>query len=35
MNAALERIIRAHPEQYMWATRRFRNSPDLGEKTYE
>jgi len=28
-NAALERIIRAHPEQWMWRHRRFRHSPDL------
>jgi KDO2-lipid IV(A) lauroyltransferase len=34
MNAALERIIRAHPEQYMWAHRRFRHSPDLEGNPY-
>jgi KDO2-lipid IV(A) lauroyltransferase len=34
MNAALERIIRAHPEQYMWAHRRFRHSPDLTGNPY-
>ena len=28
-NAALERIILAHPEQWMWRHRRFRHSPDL------
>ena len=28
-NAALEQIIRAHPEQWMWRHRRFRHSPDL------
>ena len=35
MNAALERIIRAHPEQYMWAHRRFRHSPDLEGNPYD
>ena len=29
MNRALEDIIRAHPEQWMWSHRRFRRSPDL------
>jgi KDO2-lipid IV(A) lauroyltransferase len=28
-NLALEEIIRAHPEQWMWGHRRFRHSPDL------
>ncbi len=28
-NAVLERIIRAHPEQWLWTHRRFRHSPDL------
>jgi len=28
-NAALESIIRKHPEQWLWGTRRFRYSPDL------
>jgi KDO2-lipid IV(A) lauroyltransferase len=35
MNATLERIIRAHPEQYMWAHRRFRHSPDLSGNPYK
>ncbi len=35
MNAALERIIRAYPEQYMWGHRRFRRSPDLPGNPYE
>lgn len=33
-NAALERIIRAHPEQWLWTQRRFRHSPDLSEPLY-
>jgi len=33
-NAALEEIIRANPEQWMWGHRRFRNSPDLSEDPY-
>lgn len=28
-NEALEGLVRAFPEQWMWAHRRFRNSPDL------
>jgi KDO2-lipid IV(A) lauroyltransferase len=35
MNRALERIIRTHPEQYMWGHRRFRHSPDLKENLYD
>ncbi|MEE8557732.1 MAG: lysophospholipid acyltransferase family protein [Myxococcota bacterium] len=35
MNRALERSIRAHPEQYMWGHRRFRHSPDLPNNPYE
>ena len=35
MNRALERYIRAHPEQYMWGHRRFRHSPDLPNNPYE
>jgi KDO2-lipid IV(A) lauroyltransferase len=35
MNGALEPIIRAHPEQYMWGHRRFRYSPDLEGNPYE
>ena len=30
-NQVLEQIIRAHPEQWMWAHRRFRHSPGLPE----
>lgn len=30
-NAALEAIIRLHPEEWMWRHRRFRHSPDLAE----
>ena len=33
-NAALEEIIRAHPEQWMWSHRRFRHSPDLPGDPY-
>jgi Kdo2-lipid IVA lauroyltransferase/acyltransferase len=33
-NAALERIIRAHPEQWLWTHRRFRHSPDLPVDPY-
>jgi KDO2-lipid IV(A) lauroyltransferase len=33
-NRALEEIIRAHPEQWMWSHRRFRHSPDLPEDPY-
>jgi KDO2-lipid IV(A) lauroyltransferase len=33
-NAALERIIRAHPEQWLWTHRRFRHSPDLAAALY-
>jgi KDO2-lipid IV(A) lauroyltransferase len=33
-NQALEEIIRAHPEQWMWSHRRFRHSPDLPEDPY-
>ncbi len=31
---AYEDIIRRHPEQYMWATRRYRRSPDLPTEPY-
>jgi KDO2-lipid IV(A) lauroyltransferase len=34
-NAALEEIIRAHPEQWMWSHRRFRHSPDLPGDPYD
>ena len=34
-NAALEAIIRRYPEQWMWANRRFRKSPDLAGPPYE
>jgi KDO2-lipid IV(A) lauroyltransferase len=33
-NAVLERMIRAHPEQWLWTTRRFRRSPDLPGDVY-
>ena len=33
-NAALEEMIRAHPEEWMWSHRRFRRSPDLPERMY-
>ncbi len=33
-NRAYEDIIRRHPEQYMWATRRYRHSPDLPTEPY-
>jgi KDO2-lipid IV(A) lauroyltransferase len=33
-NAALEAIIRKHPEQWMWGHRRFRHSPDLPGDLY-
>jgi KDO2-lipid IV(A) lauroyltransferase len=33
-NAALEGIIRKHPEQWTWAHRRFRYSPDLPQGLY-
>ncbi len=31
---AYEEIIRRHPEQYIWATRRYRRSPDLPMEPY-
>ncbi len=33
-NRAYEEVIRRYPEQYMWATRRFRHSPDLPANPY-
>jgi KDO2-lipid IV(A) lauroyltransferase len=34
-NGVLERIIRAHPEQWVWGHRRFRHSPDLSWDPYK
>lgn len=34
-NRAIESRIRARPEQWLWATRRFRHSPDLPVDPYE
>jgi KDO2-lipid IV(A) lauroyltransferase len=33
-NEVLEEIIRAHPEHWMWAHRRYRHSPDLPDVHY-
>jgi KDO2-lipid IV(A) lauroyltransferase len=33
-NEVIEEIIRAYPEQYMWAHRRYKRSPDLAEDPY-
>ena len=33
-NAALEELVREHPEQWLWSNRRFRHSPDLIEDGY-
>jgi KDO2-lipid IV(A) lauroyltransferase len=33
-NRAYEAMIRLHPEQYWWTTRRFRHSPDLPANPY-
>ncbi len=33
-NQSLEAAIRLHPEQWVWAHRRFRHSPDLAERPY-
>jgi Kdo2-lipid IVA lauroyltransferase/acyltransferase len=33
-NVALEKIVRANPEQWMWGHRRFRHSPDLDGDLY-
>jgi KDO2-lipid IV(A) lauroyltransferase len=33
-NQVLEEIIRRHPEQWLWAHRRFRRSPDLPADFY-
>ncbi len=33
-NEVLEQIIRTHPEQWVWAHRRFRHSPDLPDLHY-
>ncbi len=35
MNREFERVIRAHPEQWLWGHRRFRRSPDLPGNPYE
>ena len=34
-NAVLESVIRAHPEQWVWGHRRFRDSPDLAVDPYK
>ncbi|MFQ5514513.1 MAG: lysophospholipid acyltransferase family protein [Myxococcota bacterium] len=34
-NEAYESIIRRHPDQYWWFTRRFRHSPDLDRDPYD
>ncbi len=34
-NRVMEHLIRKHPEQWMWAHRRFRRSPDLRGDPYE
>jgi len=34
LNAALEALIRAQPEQWIWGHRRFRHSPDLPQEPY-
>ena len=33
-NAALEALVRAHPDQWLWGHRRFRHSPDLDYDPY-
>ena len=33
-NAVIEKIIRTHPEQYLWSHKRFRNSADLPRDVY-
>jgi KDO2-lipid IV(A) lauroyltransferase len=35
INRAYEEMIRRHPEQYWWHTRRYRHSPDLPEDLYD
>ncbi len=35
VNRTYESIIRSNPGQYLWMTRRFRNSPDLPEGVYD
>lgn len=33
-NEAIEALVRAYPDQWMWSHRRFRHSPDLAEDPY-
>jgi KDO2-lipid IV(A) lauroyltransferase len=34
MNAAVERLVRQHPEQYQWEYKRFKKRPDGQPKVY-
>lgn len=34
-NEVIEGIVREHPEQYLWAHKRFRNCPDLPHDVYD
>lgn len=35
MNAAIERLARSHPEQYLWSYRRFRSLPSGERRSYK